>query len=99
MKINIYRNKIRRLNYIKFEIKRRILLFLLRSQNLKNAEKIYILNKFSKILKKGTSINIVKSCCISGRSRGTLSIYNMSRIIFKELCSNGKITGISKLNY
>nr|AIU44680.1 ribosomal protein S14 [Cyanophora paradoxa] len=99
MKINIYRNKIRRFNTIRFEIKRRIILFLLRSQHLKNSEKIYLLKKFSKILKKGTGVNIIKCCSITGRSRGSISLYNLSRIIFKELCSNGKITGISRYNY
>nr|YP_006280831.1 hypothetical protein CYPAM_p14 [Cyanophora paradoxa]ADW79185.1 hypothetical protein [Cyanophora paradoxa] len=99
MKINIYKNKIRRYNTVKFEIKRRILLFLLRSQNLTNKERLYILKKFSKILKKGTSINIIKCCSISGRSRGSLSLYNLSRIIFKELSSNGKIIGVVRHNY
>nr|YP_010041692.1 hypothetical protein DXZ13_mgp19 [Cyanophora biloba]QPB15032.1 hypothetical protein [Cyanophora biloba] len=98
MKINIYKNKIRKTNIITFEIKQRILLFLLKSQNIQINDKYCLLNKFSKILKKATHTKYNSVCFVTGRSRGNVSVYGVSRIIFKELASNGKISGIKRHN-
>nr|YP_010041739.1 hypothetical protein DXZ12_mgp19 [Cyanophora sudae]QPB15077.1 hypothetical protein [Cyanophora sudae] len=99
MKINIYKNKIRKNNITKLEIKQRILLFLLRSENISSNDKYFLLNNFSKILKKATHTKYNSVCSLSGRSRGNVSLFGISRIIFKELASNGKISGIKRYNY
>lgn len=53
-----------------------------------------------KLSEKGGLITKVKNrCVITGRSRGVLRKYKMSRITFKELASAGYLPGIRKSSW
>jgi small subunit ribosomal protein S14 len=49
--------------------------------------------------KGGLLVKVQNRCVISGRSRGTLRKYKVSRINFKELASKGFLVGIKKSSW
>lgn len=51
-------------------------------------------------LPRNSSPSRVKSrCAISGRSRGYLRAFGLSRIVFRELAREGKIPGVKKASW
>lgn len=51
------------------------------------------------LLGKYSSTRIRNRCVYTGKSRGVLSRYKMSRISFRELCLNGGIPGFRKSSW
>jgi len=46
-----------------------------------------------------SSVRIKNRCAISGRSRGYLRVFGLSRIQFRELARDGKIPGVKKASW
>lgn len=66
----------------------------------KNFNNKIMLNKnFLQFLKKNSVNKIVNYCIITGRSRGVLKKYKMSRLAFKEKASKGWISGLIYSNW
>lgn len=55
--------------------------------------------KQSLFLSKYTCTKIRNRCIYTGKSRGVLSKYKMSRVSFRELCINGGIPGFRKSSW
>ena len=55
--------------------------------------------KLQKMPKNGSIIRVVSRCYITGRTRGTLRKFGLSRIKFRELALVGKIPGVTKASW
>lgn len=92
----VIRDKKLRLDYLKNELKLTFFKALLNNRFLdKNIRTlIYIKNK-----KMNNSIVKFKNrCVLTGRGRGIIRSFRLSRIVFKNLVSKGLIIGIKKTN-
>jgi len=47
----------------------------------------------------GSAVRLRNRCKISGRPRGYIRMFGVSRIAFRDLASNGKIPGIVKASW
>ena len=47
----------------------------------------------------GSAVRLRNRCQISGRPRGYIRMFGVSRIAFRDLASNGKIPGIVKASW
>ncbi|MEX0929609.1 MAG: 30S ribosomal protein S14 [Balneolales bacterium] len=52
-----------------------------------------------KLPRDASPTRVKKRCSITGRSRGMVSEFGVSRIIFRELALSGKIPGIKKASW
>lgn len=52
-----------------------------------------------KIPKNASPIRVKNRCAVSGRSRGYLRAFGLSRIQFRELAREGKIPGVKKASW
>ncbi len=65
-------------------------------QELKNSKEF---QKLDKLPKNSVSCRLHNRCSITGRSRGYMRKFGISRIIFREWASQGKIPGIKKASW
>jgi small subunit ribosomal protein S14 len=94
MKYLVAKNKKNRFNYKLFEKKRLLLNSIYKNNFLLNKYKKYAKNKL--IILKGYKSYLKNYCIISGRSRGIIRKYNISRMLFKYYGSFGYLKGIKK---
>ncbi len=52
-----------------------------------------------KLPKNASPVRIKNRCAVSGRSRGYLRAFGLSRIQFRELARDGKIPGVKKASW
>ncbi len=55
--------------------------------------------KLQKMPRNGSPIRVVNRCAITGRPRGNLTKFGLSRIKFRELALRGKIPGVTKASW
>lgn len=55
--------------------------------------------KLQKMPRNGSPIRVVNRCEITGRPRGNLKKFGLSRIKFRELALMGKIPGVTKASW
>jgi small subunit ribosomal protein S14 len=53
----------------------------------------------SKLPRNSAAIRVRNRCALSGRPRGYIRRYRLSRITFRELALNGKIPGVTKSSW
>lgn len=94
MKYLIAKNKKNRINYKLFEKKKLLLKSIVKNKFLFNTYRKYAKNKL--IILKGYKSFVKNYCIISGRSRGIVRKYNISRMLFKYYASFGYLKGIKK---
>ena len=57
-------------------------------------------NSFDKLSKvKGLEHKLVNRCVVTGRSRGVLRKFKVSRMVFKKLGMEGKLVGVRKASW
>ena len=94
MKYLIAKNKKNRFSYNLLEKKRLLLKSINKNMFLYNKYRKYAKNKL--IILKGYKSYLKNYCIISGRSRGIIRKYNISRMLFKYYASFGYLKGIRK---
>lgn len=52
-----------------------------------------------KLPKNASPVRIKNRCAVSGRSRGYMRGFGLSRIVFRELAREGKIPGVKKASW
>lgn len=55
--------------------------------------------KLQKLPRNGAPVRVVKRCVLTGRSRGVLTKFGLSRIKFRELALKGHLPGITKSSW
>lgn len=49
--------------------------------------------------KNSSPVRIINRCAVTGRSRGYMRAFGLSRIMFRELAREGKIPGVKKASW
>ncbi len=86
-----------------------------KSQSARNEKRITLVAKYSvrraemkaagdweglqKLPRNSSPVRIKNRCAISGRSRGYLRMFGVSRIVFRELAREGNIPGVKKSSW
>jgi len=95
----IQRNLKRRRLAEKFKAKRAELKATLLNPKTTDAEFFAAQKKLSKLPRNSSPVRIRNRCSLSGRPRGFIGRYGVSRITFRELALAGKIPGVTKSSW
>ena len=99
MKNKMNRDAARRLLAAKYELKRMHYRALLQDRNLPSSIRQKFVSFLSALPRNSSKTRIRNRCIITGRSRSIYSQFRMSRIVFREMASNGLIPGIYKSSW
>lgn len=95
----IERNKKRQRLVEKYKVKRAELKAALANPNSTDAEFFAAQKKMAKLPRNSSPVRIRHRCSLSGRPRGYIGRYGVSRITFRELALAGKIPGVTKSSW
>jgi small subunit ribosomal protein S14 len=99
MSNQIIRDQKRRLQLSKFELKRLQYKALCQDRNLTADLRSYGALILSKLPRNSSKTRIRNRCIITGRPRSVYKLFRVSRIVFRELASQGNLLGISKSSW
>jgi small subunit ribosomal protein S14 len=83
---------------VKWE-KRASLTKIVRSLTTTEEEKMAALEKLGKMPKNSSKIRLRNRCRLTGRCRGYLRKFNLSRLCFREMANAGLIPGVTKASW
>lgn len=63
------------------------------------SKKLLILEKIQKLPKNSNTLRINRRCILTGRSKGVSRTFNISRIKFRELALQSKLSGVIKSSW
>ena len=95
----IERNKKRQRLYEKYKTKRAELKAILANPGTTDTEFFAAQKKLAKLPRNASPVRIRNRCSLSGRPRGYIGRYGVSRITFRELALSGKIPGVTKSSW
>ena len=80
-------------------LKRAELRKILKSESASQVEKMEAREKMDRLPRRSMSVRRVNRCRVTGRCRGYMRKFQMSRITFRELVSRGMIPGVTKASW
>jgi small subunit ribosomal protein S14 len=95
----IERNKKRRRLVEKYKAKRAELKAILANPKTTDVEFFSAQKKIAKLPRNSSAVRIRNRCSLSGRPRGYIGKFGVSRITFRELALSGKIPGVIKSSW
>lgn len=98
-KAMVERNKKRLRMVAKYDAKRKELKRLILDPNTPDEDFFNAQRKLSKLPRNSSPVRVRNRCSITGRPRGYIRKYGISRITFRELASEGKIPGVTKSSW
>lgn len=72
---------------------------IVRSLTVSDEERLEAQNKLNKMPRNSSPVRLRNRCILTGRPRGYLRKFQMSRICFRELANNGTIPGVFKASW
>lgn len=84
---------------LKHKVKRDALLAVIKDTGNAMEDKLEALRKLARIPRNASPVRHRNRCGVTGRPRGYLRKFNMSRISFRELALEGKIPGVTKSSW
>ena len=79
--------------------KRKELREILKSGKATQEEKMEARYKMDRLPRRSMEVRLVNRCRVTGRSRGYMRKFQMSRIAFRELMGRGMIPGVTKASW
>ena len=79
--------------------KRQELKKIILDMNISEKQRMEAVNKLNALPKNSSKIRLRNRCLMTGRCRGYLRKFKMSRLCFREMASNGMIPGIVKASW
>lgn len=99
MKSKIEKDKKRRKLVQKYETRRLMLKVIERDESLSKRIRWQVIFHLSKIIRDSSKTRVRDRCVLTGRPRGTLRHFKLSRIKFRELASFGLLAGVRKASW
>jgi ribosomal protein S14 len=99
MSNQVIRDHKRRLQLAKFELKRLQYKALCQDRNLTADQRTEAALNLSKLPRNSSKTRIRNRCIITGRPRSVYKLFRVSRIVFRELASQGALIGIYKSSW
>lgn len=88
-----------RQNVRKFEVQRQLLKALIKNQTVPQSVRYDSMLKLHALAKQTSKVQVVKRCVLSGRSRGVLRHFKLSRIWVRQLLATGQLQGTKKSSW
>lgn len=95
----VERNKKRERMFAHFREKRSELKKQVKDTNLSLEQRLEAQSLLSKLPRNSSSVRIRKRCAQTGRPRGYIGFFGVSRIVFRELASSGILPGVKKSSW
>ncbi len=95
----INKNELRKKIVAKFAKKRGELKTAIRNIHTSAEDRIAAQEVLAKLPRDANPIRVTNRCLVTGRPRGTLRYFQMSRITFREMALAGQITGVVKSSW
>jgi small subunit ribosomal protein S14 len=96
---SITRDLARRINYRNNELKRQALLAVYHNLNLSALTRQRAMEELQNLDRNSSLTRINRRCVLTGRSRGVLRRYKMSRLVFRRAALQGYIPGVFKASW
>lgn len=96
---SINKNERRKKTVAKYAKKRAELKKAIRSIHTSAEDRITAQESLAKLPRDANPIRVTNRCLVTGRPRGTLRYFQMSRITFREMALAGQITGVVKSSW
>ncbi len=96
---SINKNERRKALVKKYATRRRELKALIKDPNTSNEERAAAQVKLGKLPRDSNPIRVVLRCEVTGRPRGNLRKFGLSRIQFREKALKGELTGVVKASW
>ena len=95
----LQKDKKRRFLSSKYELKRVLLKSMSRDSFLPKEIRLKCLEKLAELPRNSSPVRVRNRCAITGRSKGHLRLFRMSRISFRELAGEGLLPGVLKSSW
>lgn len=96
MRPQLEEDRCRRKEFNRFEEKRILLKVKVKNRGLSDSERLEALEALRNFSRNSSAIRVRNRCSLTGRSRGVLTKYKMSRVMFRKLVMSGKLAGFKK---
>lgn len=98
-KSSVNKNERRRALSAKFRARRQELKKIIKSPATSAEDRSQAQLKLGKLPRDSNPIRVVARCLVSGRPRGNLRKFGLSRIMFREKALRGELTGVVKASW
>lgn len=78
---------------------RKKLVTLLKDPQMPYEEKLKLQKKLAKLPRSSSATRVRNRCELSGRPRGYIGFFKLSRLCFREFASNGMLPGVKKASW
>lgn len=95
----INKNEQRKALVLKYATRRRELKEIIRKPSTSVDDRVAAQIKLQKLPKDSNPIRVVERCMVTGRPRGNLRYFQLSRITFREKALKGELTGVVKSSW
>lgn len=95
----INKNELRKALVLKYQTRRRELKEIIRKPSTSVDDRVAAQIKLQKLPKDSNPIRVVERCMVTGRPRGNLRYFQLSRITFREKALKGELTGVVKSSW
>ena len=72
---------------------------LIKNPNTPDDEKMKAIEKLQRLPRSSNSIRLTNRCAVSGRPKGYMRKFGLSRITFRELALKGELPGVTKASW
>ena len=98
------KSKVVRENHLKKKVEKYYLLRkelreLIKNPSTPENEKMKAIEKLQKLPRSSSSIRLTNRCAVSGRPKGYMRKFGLSRITFRELALKGELPGVTKASW
>ena len=83
----------------KYYMLRKDLRSLIKNPKTPEDEKMKAIEKLQKLPRSSNSIRLTNRCAVSGRPKGYMRKFGLSRITFRELALKGELPGVTKASW
>jgi small subunit ribosomal protein S14 len=95
----INKNELRKLLVTKYATRRREIKATIKDPATSADDRVAAQIKLGKLPKDSNPIRVVERCMVTGRPRGNLRYFKLSRITFREKALKGELTGVVKSSW
>ena len=95
----VNKNELRKKLVAKYAARRREIKEIIKSPSTSVEERVAAQLRLQKLPKDSNPIRVVLRCMVTGRPRGNLRYFQLSRITFREKALKGELTGVVKSSW
>lgn len=98
-KSQIVKNNKRKVLVARYAEKRSKLVAIVKDPHTSSEEKVQAQKQLAKLPRSSSATRVRNRCALTGRARGYMSFFDMSRLAFRELAHKGVLPGVKKTSW